>query len=241
MSTAESLKQRINNGDIILGVSAPINATKSELETILSKDTYDFIGTDSQHSAFNEEILVEFCGIAGELDVPIQFRIKHTRHSYLIGNLLDLGPLGVEVPQTETEETSREAVDYFYYPQKGKRSWGGSSRFGFEERQDRLAYAEWWNTHGVLWLQIESVEAITKCHKLAIPGVDVLSWGPADLSFSRESHPNHSLQTDDDCVRAVVKHLKDSGTRLAYRNPDPGNRAKYIDMGVTVLLERPKS
>ena len=241
MSSAESLKQRVNNGDIILGVSAPINATKSELENILSKDTYDFIGTDSQHSAFNEERLVEFCGIAAELEVPVQFRIKHTRASYLIGNLLDLGPIGVEVPQTETEETAREAVDYFYYPQQGKRSWGGSSRFGFEERQDRLTYAEWWNTHGVLWLQIESIEAITKCHKLAVSGVDVLSWGPADLSFSRESHPNHILQTDDDCVRAVVKHLKDSGTRLAYRNPDPGNRAKYIDMGVTVLLERPKS
>ena len=240
MLDAESLKQRINNGEIVLGVSAPITASKSRLEDIFSKDSYDFVGTDSQHSAFNEERLVEFCGTAGALGMPVQFRIKHTRHSYLIGNLLDLGPLGVEVPQTETEETAQEAVDYFYYPQQGKRSWGGVSRFGVQGREDRLVYPEWWNTHGVLWLQIESVEAITKCHKLARPGVDVLSWGPADLAFSRESHPNHPFQTDDDCVRAVVRHLKGSGTRLAYRNPDPKNRAKYTDMGVTVLLEQPK-
>lgn len=241
MPSSESLKQRINNKEIVLGVTVPITSKKDELENILSKDSYDFIGTDSQHSAFNEERLVEFCNIASELNIPVQFRIKHTRHSYLIGNLLDLGPLGIEVPQTETESTAKEAVDYFYYPQQGKRSWGGGARFGIKGRQDRLVYAQWWNSHGILWLQIESVEAITKCHKLAVPGVDVLSWGPADLSFSRESHPNHSLQTDDDCVRAVVKHLEGSATRLAYRNPDPNNRAKYIDMGVTILLEQPKS
>ena len=239
MADADSLKKRINDGETVLGISAPISSTKDELEAILSKDSYDFVGTDSQHSAFNEERLVEFCGNAAELGTPVQFRIKHTRHTYLIGNMLDLGPFGIEVPQTETAETAQEAVDNFYFPQKGVRSWGGGARFGIQERSDRLEYAEWWNGHGVLWLQIESVEAITKCHKLARPGVDCLSWGPADLSFSRESHPNHPFQTDDDCVRAVVSHLEGTGVRLAYRNPDPTNRARYIDMGVTVLLEQP--
>ncbi len=240
MANADTLKKRINDGEIVLGVSAPITSSKNRLEEIFSKDSYDFVGTDSQHSAFNEERLVEFCGNAAELGMPVQFRIKHTRHTYLVGNLLDLGPFGIEVPQTETEETAQEAVDYFYFPQKGKRSWGGAVRFGLQGREDRLEYADWWNNHGVLWLQIESVEAITKCHKLARPGVDCLSWGPADLSFSRESHPSHPFQTDDDCVRAVVSHLEGSGTRLVYRNPDPNNRARYTDMGVTVLLETPK-
>ena len=240
MANAETLKKRINDGEILLGVSAPIASSKSQIEEILSKDSYDFVWTDSQHSAFNEERLVEFCGTAAELGMPVQFRIKHTRHSYLIGNLLDLGPLGGEVPQTETEETAQEAIDYFYYPQKGKRSWGGTARFGVQGREDRLEYAEWWNNHGVLWLQIESVEAITKCHKLARPGVDCLSWGPADLAFNRESYPNHPFQTDDDCVRAVLRHLEGSGTRLVYRNPDPNNRSRYTDMGVTMLLEKPK-
>jgi 2-keto-3-deoxy-L-rhamnonate aldolase RhmA len=249
LSDADSLKKRINDGETVLGVSAPITSTKSQLEEIFSKDSYDFVGTDSQHSPFNEERLVEFCGNAAELDMPVQFRIKHTQHTYLVGNLLDLGPFGIEVPQTETEETAQEAVDYFYYPQKGKRSWGPRHGTGApvivselvpKGREDRLEYAGWWNNHGVLWLQIESVEAITKCHKLARPGVDCLSWGPADLSFSRESHPNHPFQSDDDCVRAVVSHIEGTGTRLAYRNPDPNNRAKYTDMGATVLLERPK-
>ena len=76
---------------------------------------------------------------------------------------------------------------------------------------------------------------------LAKKGVDCLSWGPADLSFSREANPDHPLKTDDDCVRYVVKVLEGTGVRLCVRSYDPALRNKYRDMGVTVLLERPKT
>jgi 2-keto-3-deoxy-L-rhamnonate aldolase RhmA len=49
MPEQESLKQRIHHGDIILGVSVPIQIDRSRLETILSQDAYDFVAVDSQH------------------------------------------------------------------------------------------------------------------------------------------------------------------------------------------------
>ena len=240
MPAANSLKQRIHSGEVVIGVSVPIMATRSRLEEILSKDDYAFVSVDSQHSAFDEERLVEFCGMAAELDVHVQFRIKHTRHTYLIGNLLDLGPCGVEVPQVETEATVTEAVDYFYYPQQGIRSWGGAARRSIQERPDRLEYAAWWNDFGVLWMQIESINAATNARSLAKPGVDCLSWGPADLSFNREANPDHPFQTDDDCLRYVLQQLNGSDVKLCYRNYDPKLRSKYLDMGMTVLLEAPQ-
>ena len=126
MSDGASLKQRIRGGDIVIGVSAPLNTNKSQLEDILGKDSYDFLALDSQHSPYNEEKLVDYCGLAAELGIPVQFRIKHTRHAYLIGNILDLGPLGIEIPIVEEEATVDEAVEAFYYPQVGRRSWGGA-------------------------------------------------------------------------------------------------------------------
>ena len=140
-----SLKEKIVRGDIVLGVSVPITATKSKMEDILSKDDYDFIHTDSQHSPYSEERLVAYCETAKEVGIPVQFRIKHPRHAYLVGNILDLGPLGIEVPLVEDEATADEAINWFYYPQVAKRSWGGAARYGVEERPDRLEYAEWWN------------------------------------------------------------------------------------------------
>lgn len=234
------LKQRIRDGELLIGVSVPITATRAQLEDILSRDDYAYVSVDSQHGPYHEERLVAFCAIAEELDVHVQFRIKHTRHTYLVGNILDLGPCGVEVPQVETEATVIEAVDYFYYPQKGIRSWGGAARRGVAARSDRLDYAAWWNNYGVLWMQIESISAVTNAHKLAKAGVDCLSWGPADLAFNMEAQPNHPFQSDDDCVRYVLRQLADTDVKLAYRNYDPALRNKYVDMGITVLLERPR-
>lgn len=240
MNPAESLKQRINKGEFVIGVGVPMSTERKQLETILSKDSYGFVWVDSQHAAFSEDRLVQFCSVANEVGIPPILRIKHTRHSYLVGNLLDLGPAGVEVPQVEALATVDEGIDYFYYPHVGKRSVGGVARWGIKGHEGRLEYAAWWNAHGVLWMQIESINAVTNARSLAKKGVDCLSWGPNDLSFSREANPNHPLKTDDDCVRYVVKVLEGTGVRLCFRSYDPALRNKYRDMGVTVLLERPK-
>ena len=111
-----SLKERIRSGKIVVGVSASVDTDRSTLEKILSKDTYSFITIDSQHSPYNEAKLVSFCRMSEELGFPVQFRIKNTRHAYLIGNILDLGPLGIEVPLVEEESVVEEALDVFYYP-----------------------------------------------------------------------------------------------------------------------------
>lgn len=212
MPDKESLKQRIHRQEVIKVASASVNVSKSQLEDILSKDDYDLVGVDSQHSPYNEEKLVAFCAMAEELSMPVQLRIKHTRHAYLIGNYLDLGPLAIVVPQVEEEATVLEAIDAFYYPPMGKRSWGGTTRYGLKERPDRLEYAEWWNNNGILILQLESVNAITNAKKLAKPGVDMLVFGAMDLSFSLESYPDYPLRTVEDCIRYVQRQME--GTRV---------------------------
>jgi 2-dehydro-3-deoxyglucarate aldolase/4-hydroxy-2-oxoheptanedioate aldolase len=235
-----NLKHRIRNGEISVGAATPLTSTQSQIEDILGSSDYVFLSTDSQHGPYDERLLVEFCGIADQIGVPVMFRIKHTFHSYLVGNILDLGPTGVEIPQTETAHTAQEAVDYFYYPQVGKRSWGGAARANISGHPDRLDYADYWNDFGVLWLQMESLSAVTRAKTFARPGVDCLSWGPADLSFNREANPEHPLKTDDDCIRHVAKLLEGSETKLCIRSYEPELRNKYLDMGATVLIERPR-
>lgn len=236
-----TLKQRMHSSDLVIGVSAPMASSRSRVEDILGADSYDFVSVDSQHSPFNEERLVEFCLMAQDIGIPVHFRIKHTRLTFQVGNYLDLGPTAIEVPQTETEETAQEAVDYFYYRQFGRRSWGGAARVGVAEHPDRLEYAAWWNDYGVLWLQVESLQAISNIPRLVRPGVDCISWGPADLSFDREANPKHPLAVSDDaCVQHAVKLLEGTDAELLVRSYDWKLRQKYQDMGVTNLLESPK-
>jgi 2-keto-3-deoxy-L-rhamnonate aldolase RhmA len=232
----------MHSSDLVIGVSAPMASSRSRVEDILGADSYDFVSVDSQHSPFNEERLVEFCLMAQDIGIPVHFRIKHTRLTFQVGNYLDLGPTAIEVPQTETEETAQEAVDYFYYRQFGRRSWGGAARVGVAEHPDRLEYAAWWNDYGVLWLQVESLQAISNIPRLVRPGVDCISWGPADLSFDREANPKHPLAVSDDaCVQHAVKLLEGTDAELLVRSYDWKLRQKYQDMGVTNLLESPKA
>lgn len=235
-----NLKKRIGAGEQIIGANVGMDHTVDQLKKVVESGRFDFLWVDGQHSAFSEERLVEFCDRADTLDADVVFRIKHTYHSYLVGNLLDLGPAGIEVPQVETESTVEEAAGFFYYPQKGMRSWGGGARRKVSEiGGDRLQYAAWWNSYGVLMIQLESIPAVTGARRLAKAGVDCLSFGPNDLMYSIEAHPQHPFRDVDDCVRHVVEQLRDAETRVCFRNHAPEDRGKYADMGVTVFLENP--
>ena len=86
-------------------------------------------------------------------------------------------------------------------------------------------------------MQIESLAAVSNAHLLAKPGVDCLSFGPMDMTLDIEIHPNHPLQTVDDCLRHTMKQLEDSDTKIVFRNNTPDTRQKYRDMGVQILLE----
>ena len=238
---AIDLKARYRAGEQIVGVATPVTTDRDTLRKLVDSGPYDFVSVDSQHSPLDEPRLAEFCMMAEEEGVNVHFRIKHTRHTYMVGNYLDLGPCGVEVPQTELESTVDEAVQAFYFPPDGGRSFGGRARRGAGEVPDPFEYGPWWNTFGVLWMQIESVEAVTRAHILARAGVDCLSFGPTDLTYSLMGHPNHWLKTVDDCVAYVCKSLEGTGVAVCHRSGTSDVRQKYIDMGVTVFIETPKA
>jgi len=245
MSKAASLKQRIREGEIIVALRVSIDTGRGQLEEDLGRGEYDLIYLDGQHTAFSDDKLVAFCAMAEDLGLPVQFRLPHTRHTYLIGRYLDLGPLGILVPEVVNEATVDEAIDFFYYPQVGHRSWGGVARHGLQARGgqvDRLEYAAWWNDSAVLGIQLESVAAISRAAQLAKAGVDYVAFGPNDLNFSLEGHPEYPLRTVDECMRNVAAQLKGSGVRLGMAViTEPAERDKYLEMGLTIFQETPRA
>ena len=181
------------------------------------------------------------------LGIPAQLRIPHTRHTYLIGRFLDLGPTGIMVPEVESAAEVDEAISYFYYPQAGRRSSGGVARrnlsaFGDPADPwsiDRLAYADWWNSNGFLAIQLESVDAVINARKLAKPGVDLLAFGPNDLRFSMESLPRSPFKSVDECILHVLEQMRDSSVQISLGATSAEQRDRYIEMGVTVLQVPP--
>jgi 2-keto-3-deoxy-L-rhamnonate aldolase RhmA len=209
MSQQKTLKQRLHAKQSVNIAFTTLGMSEQELADKLAQESFDIVHIDAQHTPLDDRELVQFCQRAQAVGVPAQMRIRHTREAYAIGRYLDFGLFSVVVPQVEREETVDEAVEAFYYPPIGKRSWWPQWGYGFQRGRDRREYADWWNANGILVLQLESVPAILNVRQLAKPGVDMFAFGAADLGLSIEATPDSPFATFEECRNYVVKELKD--------------------------------
>lgn len=244
MPLQNRLKQQIRDGEIVVALRMPIDVTRSQAEFAIGKGDFHLLYIDGQHSAYSDAQIVSFCAMAEDLGFPVQMRIPHTRQAHLVGRFMDLGLVSVMVPEVEDEATVDDALAYAYYPQQGRRSWGGDARHGlrtWEGPLDRLAYAAWWNETVVVGIQVESADAVTHARNLAKPGVDYIAFGPNDLMFNLEGLPHYPLQNVDDCMRNVAEQVAGTGVRLGMHvTTEPDERGKFLDMGITIFQETPR-
>jgi 2-keto-3-deoxy-L-rhamnonate aldolase RhmA len=241
---AKSLKQKIKDGDVVVALRPSITISRDDLGRALDKGTYDLIYIDGQHTPFSDDQLVAICGAAESFGMQVQFRIPHTRNTYLIGRYLDMGLGGVLVPEVEEPGPAEEAVAFAYYPPIGKRSWGGAARFGQVHDGKRLSqpeYVDYWNNTVIVSVQIESIKAVESAASLAVPGIDYLAWGPNDLGLDLKRNPDFRLKTTDECTQYVWDQVKDKGIKMGMAIlTEPEEREKYLKMGMTMFQEAPR-
>lgn len=217
------LKERIAAKEDINVALASFTMSDDALKAAVTKESYDLVFLDGQHSALNEEAVPAFCAKANALGVPVLFRIKHNELAFLTGNYLDLGPLGIVIPQVEDPRSVQQAIDNFYYPPVGKRGWGPTHAYGKENIADRREYADWWNRTGILGIQLESVHAIRNAKTFVLPGVDMVMYGPKDLSFSLEAEGDDPFGSIEECYAFAESELADSSVKVT-RGGNPFGR-----------------
>src|SRR5919204_6089733 len=218
VTSQSNLRARIAAGEELVMIRADIGWSKDQLTASWAGGTYDFIWLDAQHSPYSDHLLVSFTAAAEELGIPVQLRIPHTRDAHKVGRFFDLGVTGALVPEVMQPSTVQDALDFAYYGPIGRRSWGGANRLGLRTRTAptaRREYASWWNDTVLLSIQIESVETVTSIATLVQPGITHVTWGPNDLEFSLEAHPDYPLRTVEECMKNVAEQLAGTGIRMA--------------------------
>jgi 2-keto-3-deoxy-L-rhamnonate aldolase RhmA len=211
-----SLKEKMHKREAIRSVTAPADSTRGQLEEIIKKEgKVDLFYLDGQHRPLPREAeLVKFCKLAEELGAGVQVRLPHPRLAYLSGRFADLGVLSIMVPLVEDVATADDAIQNFYYPPLGNRSWGGEFRFGEKPPTDRLKYSAWWNGTGLLGFQVETLRAAINIRNLVKPGIDFIAWGPGDMSFDLERHSNTPFKTLEEVHSFVIEQLKGFDVRV---------------------------
>ena len=243
MTSQNNLRARIAAGEELVSLRGDITWSKDQLASAWQGGKFAFIWLDGQHSVYSDQLLVGFTGAAEELGIPVQLRIPHTRDAHKVGRFFDLGASGALVPEVMEPSTVQDALDFAYYGPLGRRSWGGANRLGLRSRTAptaRREYAAWWNDTVTLSIQIESVQTVTNIARLVRPGITHVTWGPNDLEFSLDLHPDYPLRTVEECMRNVANQLKDTGIRIAMGTiTTESEREKYRQLGATIFMAAP--
>lgn len=148
---------------------------------------YDYVCIDNQHGVndYQQTVTMAQAVLLGG-GTPIT-RVPWNEPG-IIGKMLDAGIQGVIVPMVNSAAEAQALVRAGRYPPLGSRSFGpvlaGMRQQGYFD----------WSTDGVAIVpMIETAEALANLEEiLAVPGIDAVYVGPADLSVSLGLPPGNN-------------------------------------------------
>jgi len=173
-------KRAIASGRTPLGAWLSSGATSTA--EALGCAGFDFLVVDMEHTPIDVTQMVDILRtIAG---TPAQAIVRPPWNDMvMVKRALDAGALSLLLPFVQNADEARNAVAYTRYPPDGVRGVAGShrgSRYGVVDNYLKRANAE-----VCVIVQIETVGALDRLEEIAaVPGVDSIFIGPADLSAS---------------------------------------------------------
>lgn len=169
---------------------------------------YDYVCVDLQHGAVDYADAVHmFQAISGQGSVPIA-RVQ-ANDPALIGRVLDAGALGVVVPLVNTAEEAAQAVAATRYPPFGQRSYGPVRAATVTGTRDARQLEE-----VVVAVMVETREGLANVEEIAaVPGVDAIYVGPADLALALDLAPAYERPEPEhtNAIERIRQACEDNG------------------------------
>jgi 4-hydroxy-2-oxoheptanedioate aldolase len=205
-----------------------------ELIEIIGLAGFDFLMLDGEHGAPYAR-LSELLTAADAAGITSLVRVPSHERSVLVAPL-ELGAGGVQVPFVNTAEEARALVRATKFPPLGERGVSfvtRAARFGFVDGPRYRATA---NRETLLAVQIETRTAAENAAEIAaVPGVDLIFIGPADLAQSFGHRPDRltapTIRVITDIIRRV-RPLKPVGVSAFDRR----DVARWHRLGVRSFL-----
>ena len=222
------VKDKMARGEATIGTWT-VSGDPTVVET-LSRTQLDWITVDFEHNPIDVSTAINCLRAANGTDTPIFARVPNNDPIW-IKRVLDIGFLGVVVPDIKTPEQAEQAVRASRYRPDGVRGIG-STRGALVYGADYYAKA---NELVAVICMIEDKGAVADIDNiLAVPGVDVAFIGPNDLANSLgvplgldNKHPDHVA-----AVQAVVDAGKKAGVPVGIHCIDGEEVGRRIRQGM---------
>lgn len=177
------VKEALQQGRVQLGCGFA-QFRSAEVPRILKAAGFHWAFIDTEHGNFDLETVQDLCRVSSLIDFCPVVRVADLQYP-LVARALDCGAEGVVFPRVESPELLEKAVSWARFPPEGVRGFGLTSMAVNYERMSLPEIAAHVNRNTLVVLQIETQRAVeARDELLAVPGIDAVMIGPADLSIS---------------------------------------------------------
>ena len=162
--------------------------------------------------------------------------VRTTRGAYSnMTRPLEMDATAIMVPHVMSVEDARQVAYYTKFHPVGRRPIDGGNADGMYCLTGVEDYIRYSNEEKLTIIQIEDVEAYEQLEEIAaVPGIDMLFFGPADFAHSLGVPANGAdpriQKAREDVARVARKHGKLAGTVGG-----PGNLKELYDMGYRLV------
>jgi len=196
-------KDKIKEGKKAYGVFVPMSCPT--IVEIIGHIGFDFVILDAEHSPISAESCEHMVRAADCVSITPIIRVGVNIRQNIL-RYLDIGALGVLMPQINSKAEVETVIESVKYPPEGRRGLAGvrAANYGLTGSLD--AYVKEANRETMVIVQVETMQAIDNLKEiLAVPGTDVIFIGPSDLS-SAMGYPG---QVNHPEVQKMIVYLVD--------------------------------
>jgi 4-hydroxy-2-oxoheptanedioate aldolase len=190
---------------------------------------------DQEHAGLSIAQIEEAARAARACGMDSFVRLAPTDYATVM-RPLEAGAGGIMAAQVRSARQAEEVVQWAKFQPRGMRGVNGTGcdgRYGSLPARDYLRQA---NAETFVAIQIEHIDAVNEVEQIAaIPDVDVLFIGPADLSQSMHLPGDWDDQRIWQAIERVARAAQAGGVAWAILPPTPAYARRCVELGCRML------
>src|SRR5437762_9967112 len=227
----ERLRRKIKAKEAVYGLWCTLEAPS--ISEIAATMGLDWVTVDMEHGHLDWREIIEHLRAVRGSETALFVRVPDIQQS-AIKRALDLGAHGVILPLIRTRAELELGMRYGRYPPGGVRGVGGERavKWGLAFRE----YLQAADSQTLIIPMIETREAAENiADLLAVPGLELIFFGPADLSASH----GHLGEWEGPGMAELILELRARAERQGIGSGimslDPANACKRRDQGFNLI------
>jgi 4-hydroxy-2-oxoheptanedioate aldolase len=227
------LRARIRAGETLIGVFSDLASPLAA--ELCGKAGFDWTVIDLEHGAATEADLLALLYAVGSTPMAPIVRAQSAER-LRVGRALDLGAVGIMLPQLQSIDEVRAAVGYLRYPPVGQRGIALRTRGAGMGAVGHADLARVVNEQIVGVVQLETPRTVAEADQIAaLDEVDVLFVGPADLTHNMGIPGQFDAPEYQAALRSVVAACRAHGKAAGILIYDGAGLPPLIELGFTFI------